>query len=99
MIIKEVLAQLENAETPVIRVLKANTNSKVLVLGFKKGMILKEHKTAVPAKLVVLAGAVTYKQQDKSIPLNQYSDLDIPVDIPHSVEAAGADSLCFLIVG
>ncbi|MGN6641277.1 MAG: hypothetical protein ACTHJ8_20370 [Mucilaginibacter sp.] len=98
MIIKEVLTQLENSAIPVVRVLKTYTAGKTLALGFKKGMVLTEHKTAIPAKLVVVEGTVIYKQEGKSIELDKFSDLDIPVGVPHAVEAQ-EDSVCLLILG
>jgi len=97
MIIHEVLAQLEKANAPVIKVLQAHAAGKTLVLGFKSGMILKEHRTAVPARLLVIDGSVTYKQEGVSVTLNKYADLEIPVDILHSVEAQ-EDSICLLLV-
>lgn len=98
MIIKEVLSQLESSAIPVVRVLKTYASGKALVLGFKKGMILTEHKTAIAAKLVVMDGAVIYKQEGKSIELSKFSDLDIPVNVLHAVEAQ-EDSVCMLILG
>ena len=98
MIIQDVLAQLENAVNPVVKIVQRGDQFKVIVLGFKKGMILKEHKTPIPAKLVIISGSVVYKQGQESITLNKYDEHDIPVDIIHSVEALD-DSLCFLIQG
>jgi quercetin dioxygenase-like cupin family protein len=98
MIIKEMLSQLESADAPVIKVLKSYTAGKALALVLKKGMILKEHKTAIPGKLVVMDGAVTYKQEGKSVTLNKFSDLDIPVDVLHSLEAE-QDSVCLVVLG
>lgn len=98
MIIKEILSLLETAQAPVIKVLQQQASGKVLALGFKKGMALKEHQTAIPAKLVVIAGAVLYKQAEESVTLNELSDLDIPVKVPHMVEAL-EDSICLLILG
>ena len=97
MIINEVLAQLENANAPVIKVLQAHTAGKTLVLGFKAGMILKEHRTAVPAMLLVIKGAVTYKEEGKAVSLRIYAELEIPVNVLHAVEAT-EDSICLLLV-
>lgn len=97
MVIHEVLAQLENANAPVIKVLQAHAAGKTLVIGFKSGMTLKEHRTAVPAKLLVIDGSVTYKQEGVSVTLSKYANLEIPVDILHSIEAQ-EDSICLLLV-
>lgn len=98
MIIQEVLSQLESATGPVVKVLQRSDHVKVIVLGFKKGMVLKEHQTGVTTKLVIIEGSVSYRQAEKTLALNKFDDLDIPVHIMHSVEAL-EDSICFLIQG
>jgi hypothetical protein len=98
MVINEVLSQLEKAANPVVKLLQNRPAGKVLVLGFKKGMILKEHQTAVPARLVIVEGIVNYKEEDVLVMLDKFSDFEIPVDVTHSVEAL-EDSICLLIVG
>ncbi len=98
MIIKQVLARLGEAESPVVQVLQQQSAGKVLALGFKKGMALKQHQTVIPAKLVVISGSVVYKQDDRSVTLSKFSDLDIPVKVMHSVEAL-EESVCLLILG
>lgn len=97
MMIQEILSLLENAESPVIKVLQQQASGKVLVLGFKKGMILKEHQTAVSAKLVVIDGEVQYRQEGRTVTLSKFSDLDIPVKVLHWVEAL-EKSICLLIL-
>ena len=98
MIIKEVLAQLENATHPVAKALHKTDHSRVLVIGFNKGMLLKEHKTHLPSKLTVLSGKVIYREGEKVIEAGQYEEVAIPVDILHSVEATET-SLCLLTQG
>jgi hypothetical protein len=98
MIIKQLLARLTEAKSPVVQVLQHQSAGKVLALGFKKGMILKEHQTVIPARLVVISGSVVYKQEDKSVTLSKFSDMEIPVKVMHSVEAL-EQSLCLLILG
>lgn len=99
MIIKEVLAQLEQARNgPVVKVLEKGTQFKVIVLAFKKGMELKAHHTPIPARLVVVEGKVNYMEMERSLVLTRYDDLSIPVNIQHSVKAL-EDSVCLLIQG
>lgn len=98
MIIQEVLAQLENAVNPVVKILQRGDQFKVIAMGFKKGMVLKEHQTPIPAKLVVIDGNVLYRQGEESIALNKFDEHEIPVNIIHSVEAL-EDSICILIQG
>lgn len=98
MIIGEVLGQLENASGPVIKVAHQGPGFKLLVVGFKGGMTLKEHKTMLPARLMVVEGSVVYNEGDKHVPLRKQEDYDVPVDVLHSVTAT-EDSVCVLIQG
>ena len=95
---KEILQKLENAANPVAQVVQNTSSSKVMVIAFKKGMILKEHKTDVPAKLLVIKGNVIYKEENKQNKLFLYDEQEIPVAVLHSVEAL-EDSLCLLFKG
>jgi quercetin dioxygenase-like cupin family protein len=96
MIIKNVLSLLENASGPVAKPLQHGEHGKVIVLGFKKGMVLKEHQTNKPTKLVIIDGSVIYRRAEAWVVMNKFEEMDIPVNVPHSVEAL-EDSICFLI--
>jgi quercetin dioxygenase-like cupin family protein len=98
MAIAALLEQLETSAHPVAKAIHSGHNFKVLALGFKKGMILKEHQAHLPAKLTVLYGSVVYREADKEVRLSRYGMTDIPVDVIHSVEAT-EDSLCLLTQG
>jgi quercetin dioxygenase-like cupin family protein len=98
MIIQDVLKQLEDSTTPVVKILQRGEHFKVLVLGFKKGMVLKEHQTNLTTKLVIVDGSIVYRRANDSVNLNKFDEIDIPINVPHSVEAQ-EDSICFLIQG
>ena len=98
MIIQELFQQLETSSHPVARALHKTDHSKALAIGFKKGMIMKEHKTSLPAKLFVLYGPVLYKEGALTKTLHQYEETEIPQDIIHSVECID-DALCILVQG
>jgi quercetin dioxygenase-like cupin family protein len=98
MIIQDVLQQLENSTTPVVKILQRGEHFKVLVLGFKKGMVLKEHQTNITSKLVIVDGSIVYRRANDAVNLNKFDEIDIPINVPHSVEAQ-EDSICFLIQG
>ncbi|HEX9150890.1 MAG TPA: hypothetical protein VF842_02345 [Flavobacterium sp.] len=95
---KELFQKLENAVNPVTQVVQNTPCSKVIAIAFKKGMVLKEHKTDVPAKLLVINGNVIYNEQNHKEKLFLYDEKNIPVAILHSVEAL-EDSLCLLFKG
>ena len=98
MIIKEILADLETKDHPVAKALYKKDGFKVLMLAFKEGMILKEHKAHVPTKLVVLEGSVKYISESTEIELGKYDEFDIPVNDLHAVSAL-ENSLCMLLQG
>lgn len=98
MTIKEIKEDLKSSDHPVAKSLHHGTGFKVLMMGFNKGMILNEHKAHIQSKLTVLEGAVTYKEEDRVVKLLQYDEVEIPIEIRHSVEAI-EDSLCILTQG
>ncbi len=96
MIIQDVIKALANATGPIVKVLVKGTAGKVLVLGLKKDMVLKEHQTGVNTRLVVIDGQINYVSRHGTVIMSKFDELDIPVNEPHSV-AALEDSICFLI--
>ncbi|GGD34650.1 hypothetical protein [Flavobacterium orientale] len=98
MTIKQIKEKLKTATNPIAQSLHSGTGFNVLLLGFNKGMVLKEHKTRTRAKLTVLEGLVFYREGNRVVELQQYDEMDIPVDVIHAVEAA-EDSLCLLTKG
>ena len=98
MTIKTILQELENANHPVARIHHKGVNFRVLMVGFKKGMILKEHKANLPTILTVIQGKVIYKEGEQLHHLNLHDDYQIPVGELHSVEAL-EDSICLLSQG
>ncbi|MFB5946224.1 hypothetical protein [Albibacterium profundi] len=98
MTIKEVKEKLKTSKGPVAQSIHQGSGFKVLIMGFSKGMVLKEHKARIKSKLTVLEGSVVYKEANRTIELDQYDEVDIPVEVMHSVEAP-VDSLCMLTQG
>ena len=98
MTIKDIKLKLKTSNNPVAKSLHRGLGFKTLVIGFKKGMILKEHKAHLKSKLTVLEGAVIYKEEHRIIELEQYDEVEIPIELTHSVEAK-EDSLCIVTQG
>ncbi|MFM9946291.1 MAG: hypothetical protein ACKVQB_13755 [Bacteroidia bacterium] len=98
MIIKDILNQLEGSVNPVAKAIHSGENFKVLGIGFKKGMVMKEHISKLPARLTVLSGNIIYIQGMSETSLLQYDNIDIPVNEKHSLLAM-EDSLCVLTQG
>jgi quercetin dioxygenase-like cupin family protein len=98
MTIKEVVSKLETSNHPVAQALYKTEQIKVIVIGFKKGMILKDHQTNLPAKLTLLKGKVVYNQLGIETKMDEYDEVIIPINTIHNVLAL-EDSLCILIQG
>jgi quercetin dioxygenase-like cupin family protein len=98
MTIKDTLKRLETSKHPVANALHKGDHFKVLVIAFKKGMILNDHKAHMPSKLTVIEGSVIYNEGGQFVELKKFDETDIPVEITHSVEAK-EDSLCLLTQG
>lgn len=98
MTIQDAINGLEHSDKPVARSLHSGHHFRVLVMAFKKGMILEEHVAHHPAKLTVIYGSVVYQSEGKETVLQQYDEIEISVGVPHLVEAT-EDSLCLLTQG
>jgi quercetin dioxygenase-like cupin family protein len=96
MIIQELKSLLESSVNPIARVLYKKENFRVLAIGFKKNMILKDHKTPYESKLLIIEGKVIYKEQLKELTLLQFEEVMIPINEIHNVTAL-QDSVCLLI--
>ena len=98
MILQQILTEIETSKHPVAKALHKGDHFKVLAIGFKKGMVLKEHQAHLPTKLFVLSGQIIYKQNEVCTSLSTYEEIEIPINVLHSVEAT-EDSLCLLTQG
>ena len=98
MVIKEILEKLKTTEKPVARMFYKGGQSKIIFIGFNKGMRLDHHKAQLPTILLVITGQVTFIDSQQKKVLNQYDELNIPIDIIHEVIAM-EDSICMLTQG
>ena len=98
MTIKLVLQQLEAGTHPVAKSLHKGPHFNVLVIGFKKGMRLNEHKAGKASRLTVIRGAVLYEQGADRTRLGLFDEQEIQPNVLHAVEAL-EDSLCILSQG
>jgi quercetin dioxygenase-like cupin family protein len=98
MVLKEVITAVEMSTHPVARALHKGEHFKILAVAFKKGMKLKDHQTHLLSKLIVIYGSVVYIENENKTELNEFEEIDIPINTIHSVEAL-ADSLCLLSQG
>lgn len=64
-IFQNVLSRLNTVPHPVAQVVQKGKDYRVLAVGFKKGMVMKDHTAAMPALLIVLEGKVIYRTGKK----------------------------------
>jgi len=98
MVLKEIIKDLESSKDPVYKMLHKWETSHILAIGFKKGMLLKKHKSDIPARIVVIKGEVVYSSDNGSTTLGLYDEYEIPVKEFHWVEA-NEDSLMLVMKG
>ena len=98
MILKEIIAEIENTDKPVVKRLQEGKDFHVLAIGLKNEVLLKKHKTDIPAKIVVIKGQVIFKTGNVMVTLGLYDERIINVGEFHSVKAL-EDSLFLVIKG
>ncbi|MBK8442060.1 MAG: hypothetical protein IPL35_01000 [Sphingobacteriales bacterium] len=92
--IQELWAQIGSATKPLTAVLHRCSDSKVIVIGLRSSVLLKEHVSPVAARLMVLQGEVEYRQGDEIYTLQPYQQQNIPAQTLRL-----QDTLCLLIQG
>ena len=96
MLVKEILSELPMADKPVVRKFEQEEGSHVLAIGLNKNVVLKEHKSDIPARILVIKGAIEYIAGDKRTRLEVFDEHIIPIGEYHSVEPQ-EDSI-FLVI-
>ena len=87
-----------NQHRPVIRSLRHGRGFKVLALGFQANDVMDEHLTKERAVLIVVFGSILFKTKTESVELTTGMELEIPMDVVHSVHGI-EPSTCLLIIG
>ena len=83
---------------PVFRPLFKAQNGRLTAIRLLKSEVIKEHKSPVPAMLLVLEGTVVYVQLEDGVErrLNTSEFTEIPPDTFHQVTAE-KDAICILV--
>jgi quercetin dioxygenase-like cupin family protein len=96
MLVREILSELATATKPLVRKFPQEEGSHVLAIGLNKDVILKEHKSDIPARILVIKGAITYVAGEKKTQLDIFDEHIIPIGEYHSIEPQ-EDSI-FLVI-
>ncbi|SOC79766.1 hypothetical protein SAMN06296241_1300 [Salinimicrobium sediminis] len=86
MLVKEIISELPTATKILVRKFEQEAGSHVLAIGLNKDVILKEHKSDIPARILVIKGAVTYIAGEKRTRLELFDEHIIPVGEYHAVQ-------------
>lgn len=100
MKLQELFAKLQNLKelkSPIAVQIDKNDQFTMLALGFKKGTVLPNHSTARDSRLLVIKGAVEYKENDtKTTDLPELAYFEIPLHTTHQLKGM-QDSICLLL--
>ena len=86
MLVKEIISELPTATKPVVRKFEQEDGSHVFAIGLNGDVTLKEHKSDIPARILVIKGAITYIAGEKRTELGLFDEHIIPIGEYHSVE-------------
>src|SRR5690348_4798332 len=95
--LNQILEAIDQAEKPVVKTLLKTEHTKVLGIGLKKDVQLKEHTAPCEARLIILQGSVQYETANGKQLLNPFDMHDIPLQEKHALTALD-NSLCLLIL-
>ncbi|MCY2686166.1 hypothetical protein [Salinimicrobium sp. TH3] len=96
MLVKEILSELPTATKIVVRRFDQEAGSHVLAIGLNKNVKLHEHKSDIPARILVIKGSIIYVAGGRKTSLCLYDEHVIPIGEYHSVEPQ-EDSI-FLVI-
>lgn len=97
--------ELESSKAPIAKVFHKGEDFRIISLGLKRGIILKEHKPPslkqnIDPKnvvLIVVKGKVKFKSDRRNVLMNIFDKIEIQIDELHSVEGI-EDSILLLIL-
>ena len=103
--INQIELDLENSKAPIAKVFHKGEDFRIISIGLKRGIILKEHKPPslkhnIDPKnviLIVIKGKVLFKSDRRNVKMDIYDKIEIQIDELHSVEGI-EDSILLLIL-
>ncbi|MBS1572199.1 MAG: hypothetical protein JST62_07395 [Bacteroidetes bacterium] len=73
------------SDKPTVAIIRKNEKIKYFAVALGKDVVMHKHKTAVPATLVVLKGALDFRFVDRNYHLKTFDTFEIPVEEIHEV--------------
>lgn len=80
-----------------MKVVLETSVSKEIRIAFRKGQIMKEHKSAFPIVVHILSGEIEFGVRDKGYTLTEGSIISLDADEPHDLTAT-QDSIVRLTI-
>ena len=88
MITASLTNQVEyNEKHPAIKVLLDTESGKEIRIAFKKGQLMKEHKTAFPIVVEIFEGSIDFGVNGEVHRVNRGDLLTLKANIPHDLKA------------
>lgn len=85
-----------NQDKPTVLSVQKSDSFNTFAIGLKRNQVLDQHKTAMPAWLVVLRGSILFRINSEDHHLSEFDTFNIPVDIVHEVVGLDAENI-FLV--
>ena len=95
-ILHQLRSERINSKLPIVKVVEQGAGCKIIGIALGKNIDLKDHKTNLESRLIVLEGKVEYVEANLAFTLHEFDEVAIPVDVIHKLSAK-EDSLCLLI--
>ena len=82
------LVNLEFNETkPAIKILLESDYSKEIRIAFKKGQLMKAHKSSFPITVEIFDGTINFGVNKKTHQLKKGAIISLPANVVHDLEA------------
>jgi quercetin dioxygenase-like cupin family protein len=84
-------------DKPAVLTVQKTKQVTLLAIGLLQDQILKKHKTAVPATLIVVKGSILFELGPNHIPLNTADVFQIPANELHQVMGTDSKNIFILL--
>lgn len=92
-----ILDNIELNDKPIVKILFRNKDTRVVVVGLKKGIKMIDHQLPAQARLIMMKGSIHIDSKIEEVDLNEFDEYIIPPKVIHQVYAE-EDAMIFIIL-